>query len=343
MRSNPLFRGLVHMLIMIGLICIPSPIFAQQPETQYFPETDHTVRGQFLHFFSEHGSLDVFGLPISEEIVEGGVRVQYFQNVRLEWHPENPRPYQVQPGLLGDLVGVSQPPVSLAEIPPANRPDERFYPQTGHTVKQGFLTFFDYYGGLDLFGYPISEMIAEPDGRIVQWFQRAQLEWIPNNAGGRVQLAPLGNQVFKQKYPERALELDILPVPSEERNVQAFGIEPESTASPNSIGLVMPKALRIAVSLQHAVTGGPNRGQQQVSVYVTDENDTGVPNASVELLISSEVGAQKLMMPPTDRRGVAAVSFEIGQVTPGSKVVISAQASYGTQSAATETSFLPWY
>jgi hypothetical protein len=33
----------------------------------------------------------------------------------------------------------------------------RYFNETGHSVEGEFLTFFDTYGGLEIFGYPISE------------------------------------------------------------------------------------------------------------------------------------------------------------------------------------------
>ena len=197
MKGVSYHRGMMC-IVIIGLGLIPSLSLSQQPETEYFPETDKTVRGQFLQFFNAYGGLDIFGPPISEEEMEDGVRVQYFRNIRLEWHPENPRPYRVQPGLLGDLVGEFQPPIPAAEIPRADLWEERYYSQTGHTLKYGFLAFFDRHGGLDVFGYPIGEMITIPNGRVGQWFQRAQLEWLPDETGGKIQLAPLGERFLEE-------------------------------------------------------------------------------------------------------------------------------------------------
>lgn len=57
------------------------------PSTLFFPETGHTLTGQFRAFWQQHGDLPIFGYPISEPIEEGGVQVQYFQRVRLELQP----------------------------------------------------------------------------------------------------------------------------------------------------------------------------------------------------------------------------------------------------------------
>ena len=48
-----------------------------------FSETGKTVRSKFLEFFDNHG-LDICGYPITDQIVEDGLKAQYFQRVALE-------------------------------------------------------------------------------------------------------------------------------------------------------------------------------------------------------------------------------------------------------------------
>ena len=59
------------------------------------------VQGAFLEFYLENNGALVFGLPLSQQLDEGDLRVQYFENVRLEWHPEAPTGQQIQVGLTG--------------------------------------------------------------------------------------------------------------------------------------------------------------------------------------------------------------------------------------------------
>lgn len=59
------------------------------------------VRDAFLDFYENNGGRDIFGLPISNQLDEAELRVQYFENARLEWHPEAPSDRQVQVGMLG--------------------------------------------------------------------------------------------------------------------------------------------------------------------------------------------------------------------------------------------------
>jgi O-antigen ligase len=47
-------------------------------------QTRQNVCGAFAFFWLSHGGVEVIGLPISAELTEGDVRVQYFENMRLE-------------------------------------------------------------------------------------------------------------------------------------------------------------------------------------------------------------------------------------------------------------------
>lgn len=87
----------------------PNGAPGQKPnsEGQLFPETGKRVGGTFLRHWQARGGLFVNGFPISEEFQEKGddgkaYVVQYFERVRMEWRPENPPPYNVLLGLLGN-------------------------------------------------------------------------------------------------------------------------------------------------------------------------------------------------------------------------------------------------
>ena len=79
-----LIAGLVSLALLLTLM--PLSLHAQEP-VQYFPETGHTVRGEFLDYFNQHGGLRIFGYPITEQFSLNGRTVQYFQRARLESLP----------------------------------------------------------------------------------------------------------------------------------------------------------------------------------------------------------------------------------------------------------------
>lgn len=69
-----------------------------------------------------------------------------------------------------------------------------YFAETGHHVPRTFLMAWRDFGGLPILGYPTTEPM-ERDGRTVQYFERALMEWHPEHVGTRyeVQLALLGN------------------------------------------------------------------------------------------------------------------------------------------------------
>ena len=58
------------------------------PDYQFFPTTGHDLSGAFLSFWNQHYGNKLFGAPLTQIITENGLTVQYFERVRLEYHPE---------------------------------------------------------------------------------------------------------------------------------------------------------------------------------------------------------------------------------------------------------------
>lgn len=69
---------------------------------------------------------------------------------------------------------------------------ERFFDETGYSVRGHFLEFWERFGG-EVFGPPITEVLDE-DGVATQYFERVALE-LP--APGQVRLKPLGKEVLR--------------------------------------------------------------------------------------------------------------------------------------------------
>ena len=74
-------------------------------------------------------------------------------------------------------------------VPPvASTRDRLYFPETRHTLQQGFLRYWQANGGLMRFGYPLTEEFEErnaEDGQtyVVQYFERARFEYHPEHAG----------------------------------------------------------------------------------------------------------------------------------------------------------------
>jgi hypothetical protein len=181
-----------------------------QTDERCFEETPYCIDGRIREFWENNGGLAVFGLPITpqqEEMIEGRpLQVQWFQRNRLELHPENERPYDVQVGRLGvDLL--EQQGRNWFEFPKEEGPRDgcQFFAETGQNVCSEILTAWQVEGidlnqdgisgnsdaeSLALFGLPISGEITErlQVGKdeyqefTVQYFERARFERHPDNA-----------------------------------------------------------------------------------------------------------------------------------------------------------------
>jgi hypothetical protein len=170
------------------------------PEVRYFAPSGHNVGFGFRRFFESQGGLDRFGYPRTEEMQEDGWTVQYFQRARFEYHPEAAgTPYEVELTLLGDQITTTRRPFPPA-VAFADTADHRYFPETGHGVHFGFWRYVREHGGVDSFGYPISEELPE-NGTTVQYFQRARLEYHPKFAGTpyEIELGLLGDEWLRQR------------------------------------------------------------------------------------------------------------------------------------------------
>ena len=168
--------------------------------------TGFRVSTRFQDFWTAHGGLAAFGWPITGERQERSPTdgklyiVQWFERTRFEWHPENPAPFTVLLGLMGRQATAGRTFPTVA--PFADTPARRYVPETGHSLGGRFLQYWQSTGGLDLYGYPISEEFQERspiDGKLytVQYFERARFELHPANAPPfDVLLGLLGRQLL---------------------------------------------------------------------------------------------------------------------------------------------------
>ncbi|MBN1934687.1 MAG: hypothetical protein JW934_08470 [Anaerolineae bacterium] len=336
MKTKILKKFQIGILCILVTLCVVT-VEAQPPRTRYFLETGFNVSGEFLDFWEQQGGLAILGYPLTREFEENGLAVQYFQRVRMEKHPENPIPYKVQLGLLGDQLGFRQPPIPETEIPPYNHADKYYFAETGHTVQFAFLKFFQDNGGVDVFGYPITEWIIESNGRIVQYFQRGKMEWYPENPQGqRVQLGMLG---------EMYVNLNVDPIyrqPQDPGSAPGTPV-PTPTLSPDLELKAGPiQELLVSVTLKHAIIA--LEGTQVMYVYVRDQNGRGVPGVSVQIEVEYKDGQPtEFVLPPTDVNGYAQFEFSIGSPAPGYVVIINLFARLENLQSTTSTAFLPWW
>jgi len=253
---------------------VPDP---QRPDVAYFPETGHTLRGEFKRFWEQNGGLPVFGYPISEEFqettAEGTFVVQYFERNRFEFHPENAPPYNVLLGRLSDTQLQRQNRNWMTFPRGQPTPGCQFFIETGHSVCEPFLSYWRNNGLLDpalssygrslaLFGYPLSEPQPEinssGDNVLTQWFERARFEFHPTNPPQyQVLLGLLGNETARPGASG--------PPPSGQAP------PPRCVQLPPSInGSIRPGACLVVGSWVTLDVGG-FRANEPVSFYITDK------------------------------------------------------------------------
>ena len=84
-------------------------------------------------------------------------------------------------------------------------PQFNYYPETGHIVREPFLTPFNAGGGVEMFGYPISDAYRTQDDTLVQTFQRAQMQLTVRG----IELAPIGTRLHLGE-PDSAIPIAAL-------------------------------------------------------------------------------------------------------------------------------------
>lgn len=159
------------------------------------PPADHAEAGidvpaLIWRFWKAYGGMERFGPPLLPASVDGGVTRQVFQRAAFEIHAEQANtPYLVQVTPLGRLAAAGQ-----TFAPGSDSPDALYFPETGHSVRAGFRSFYEQIDGMRALGLPLSEEViaTAEDGlqRTVQYFERGELAYYPED--GSTRLEPLG-------------------------------------------------------------------------------------------------------------------------------------------------------
>lgn len=191
--------------VLVGFMVVSASIFAvtvsrAQTGDRCFAETGQCISGLIRSYWETNGGLPVFGYPISAqrmENVEGReLPVQWFERDRLEIQSNG----QVTAGRLGAqyLALTGRPWETFQQV--SSAPSQCvFFPETRHSLcPENFLGYWRSNGGLERFGYPITEPLQETiEGRdlLVQYFERRRLELHTELSGNPVLLGLLGRDV----------------------------------------------------------------------------------------------------------------------------------------------------
>lgn len=184
-------------LLLIALLA-PASLHAQPSNEPLCFEVSGIVdciEGRFRQFWEQNGGLPVFGYPVTAAGLipagEGRQLVQYFERVRFEYHQDQPPPYDVLLGRLGDerLLALG---LNWHSFPPVDPATPRFFAESGHAIAHE--PFWQYWQthrlqypdktpferSLALFGVPLSEPNIETNAAgdmvLTQWFERARFE-----------------------------------------------------------------------------------------------------------------------------------------------------------------------
>jgi peptide/nickel transport system substrate-binding protein len=249
---------------------------------------DFDVAGRFLEVWQAQGndqaSTYVNGLPITarraEISTEDGksYETQWFERAKYEAHPENRAPYDVLLGRLGanfvegrgSIDGETGKVRNAADAafvkiqqPSDIGPTKLFFPETGHSVSGKILEYWQKYGGLQQFGFPLSEAFNEPstDGKTysTQYFERARFEVHPEKAAPyEVELGLLGVQQYKTT-PVAANAIPIAPPPNVTSSKDTYtggSLQEPDTLFCNEANTVVAQRFCSAITFQDSLVTG---------------------------------------------------------------------------------------
>jgi hypothetical protein len=283
--------------LMTALLAISWTVSsAQRGASHYFPETGQTVEGDFWGFYESYPNPElIFGYPITPQFIGQfpDSEVQYFQRARFEQVSDGDAGTRVRLSPLGSLL---YEPGKNATLPLQSsgcrtflNPDDR----SEYQVCFAFLEFFDAHGGIDVFGYPISNFEVE-DQRIVQYFENAKLSWHPElPRGQKVQLADVGRLYFQKLGEDPNLTDPVIP----------YGYKNEILLSTIS--------LKVRAFTDKAVVGDGE--EQTLFVIVQNQNLQPVPEVIVKTRLLSPNGdiISTVNMPETDQNGVTQITIPV--------------------------------
>jgi hypothetical protein len=313
---KPIWRLAASILILAILLIPLGQASAQSADVQFFPETGHSVRGDFLRFYkSVQSPTLIFGYPITERITsKNGQTVQYFQRARFELLPELPESQRVQLTSLGRATYQTGRQLTLNNSAGCDS-----FP-TGYAVCFAFLDFFKANGGTAQFGNPISPFEFH-ENLIVQYFERARFEWRADRPEGqRVVLTDLGRIYFEQLGEDPALLKPVTPL----------------DATINSVLSIKVRAF-VAKPITHA------SGQQTVYAIVQNQTGQAISNATGKATIKWPDGRTEEYFFTTNAAGIGTATFNFANQKQGELIPIDVVVAYQGLAGATRTSFRIWF
>ena len=310
-------RQLIALFLFLAILLSEAGLAAAQSTTvQFFPETGHHVRADFLRFYkSVPNPRLVFGYPITEQITSSdGKTVQYFQRARFELRTDLPENQRVQLTPVGQAL--YQP---ANQLTLSNTAGCDLFP-TGHSVCFAFLDFFKANGGTAQFGNPISPFEFQ-DNLIVQYFESARFEWRADRPEGqRVVLTDLGRYYFDR-----------------------LGEDPAFLRPVNPLDATINPILSVKVNAFVANSLTRSTGQQTVYVIVQSQTLQPISNATGKVTVHWTDGQTEDYFFTTNNTGLGIVTFDFADQKQGELVPIAITVVYQGLGSTTRTSFRIWF
>jgi hypothetical protein len=303
-------------LFLVILLSEQRSASAQSTTVQFFPETGHYIREDFLRFYrSVPDPRLVFGYPITEQITsKDGKTVQYFQRARFELRRDLPDPQRVQLTPIGQALYQQAEQLRLENISGCE-----LFP-TGYSVCLAFLDFFKANGGVTQFGNPISPFEFH-ENLIVQYFERARFEWRADRPEGqRVVITDLGHRYFDQLGEDPALLKPMSPV--------------DATINPIL-------AIKAHAFVAKPLTGPT--GQQIIYVIVQSQTLQAVSDATGKATVRWPDGRIEEYFFTTNRAGLGTVTLNFADQKQGELVPIEIIVVHQGLGSKTRTSFRIWF
>jgi hypothetical protein len=313
-------------VLLTGMSASPTPK-APTGDELYFSESGHSVSGEFLDYFKKADDpLLLFGYPLTEvfeqPLKQQGWRVQYFQHVRMELDPTAPAGARISLAYLGSRF-YDDPTLRGTDANiDTNNWSCRYFPVTKLNVCYAFLQFYDAHDGATYFGNPISKMETMSDGRLVQYFEKARMEWWPERpVGARVILSDLGKWDFE------------------------INVGGTDKSRPQQPGPDIVQDIRLSVWAFVAKPLVKANATQTINVVVQNQFFQPVQGALVMAAIKypdGQVVNQRL--PETDINGVTTMTLPVGNYSPNQMVgvEVNVKISQGP-SAIANTYFRIWW
>lgn len=304
-----------------GLSAVPLP---QSEDGIFIKETGHWITGEFYDFWQDAPDPTLlFGFPITEAIphpLRHDMTVQYFQRARMELDPSRPEGQRIQLASLGSWLYDETARGDLAGFPMSNAVC-RVFQSTRKTVCYAFLQLYDRLEGPVYFGEPISE--AEiVNGRLVQYFERARMEWRPERpVGQRVVLTEIGRLDFDITIGNPNL-------------IDTYGDIPASALTEMEVHVFAEKPIV------------PTGARQKVNIIIYDQFHQPLEGAQVMVTVTYPDGRTEKFRPSrlTNAKGLATAVFNIEQVKPNQVIEVTVDASIANgPTGQSSTWFRTWW